>query len=259
MRRRLKSAGLWLLVLALAAGSMALPWMVCRGYDRELFAQPRTRPATDLALSAAARENGFVSQLYERQRLLGGWSEGWQPLEEEAADAAAENVRETLLELMALENLPDGARQTVGEALAQSGQGLAWRDEMGFVRVWLGDVYLITEPVTGLPARLSVYGPADAPANGAAGGMARPAGGGRAARLGRDPNGAGGGDGTALGPGAAAAAGLRRPRDLFAGGSLFFLKRNTPAASRIKAGVTLGAASRQRRQTPCQEKGGCLE
>ena len=30
MRRRLKSAGLWLLVLALAAGSMALPWMVCR-------------------------------------------------------------------------------------------------------------------------------------------------------------------------------------------------------------------------------------
>lgn len=163
MRRRLKNAGLWLLVLALAAGSMALPWMVCRGYDRELFAQPRTRPATDLALSAAARENGFVSQLYERQRLLGGWSEGWEPLEGEAADAAAENARETLLELMALENLPDGARQTVGEALAQSGQGLAWRDEMGFVRVWLGDVYLITEPVTGLPARLSVYGPADAP------------------------------------------------------------------------------------------------
>ena len=165
MRRRLKSAGLWLLVLALAAGSMALPWMVCRGYDRELFAQPRTRPATDLALSAAARENGFVSQLYERQRLLGGWSEGWEPLEGEAADAAAENARETLLELMKLENLPDGARQTVGEALAQSGQGLAWRDEMGFVRVWLGDVYLITEPVTGLPARLSVYGPADAPAD----------------------------------------------------------------------------------------------
>ena len=92
MRRRLKSAGLWLLVLALAAGSMALPWMVCRGYDRELFAQPRTRPATDLALSAAARENGFVSQLYERQRLLGGWSEGWEPLEGEAAGAAAENV-----------------------------------------------------------------------------------------------------------------------------------------------------------------------
>ena len=128
MRRRLKTAGLWHSVLALAAGSMALPWMVCRGYDRELFAQPRTRPATDLALSAAARENGFVSQLYERQRLLGGWSEGWEPL-------------------------------------AQSGQGLAWRDEMGFVRVWLGDVYLITEPVTGLPARLSVYGPADAPAD----------------------------------------------------------------------------------------------
>ena len=107
MRRRLKSAGLWLLVLALAAGSMALPWMVCRGYDRELFAQPRTRPATDLALSAAARENGFVSQLYERQRLLGGWSEGWEALEGEAAGAAAENARETLLELMALENLPD--------------------------------------------------------------------------------------------------------------------------------------------------------
>lgn len=165
MRRRLKSAGLWLLVLALAAGSMALPWMVCRGYDRELFAQPRTRPATDLALSAAARENGFVSQLYERQHLLGGWSEGWQPLEGEAADAAAENVRETLLELMKLENLPDGARQAVGEALAQSSQGQAWRDEMGFVRVRLGDVYLITEPVTGLPARLSVYGPADAPAD----------------------------------------------------------------------------------------------
>ena len=166
MRRRLKSAGLWLLVLALAAGSMALPWMVCRGYDRELFAQPRTRPATDLALSAAARENGFVSQLYERQRLLGGWSEGWQPLEGEAAGAAAENARETLLELMALENLPDGARQTVGEALAQSGQGLAWRDEMGFVRVRLGDVYLITEPVTGLPARFSAYGAAmDAPAD----------------------------------------------------------------------------------------------
>ena len=66
---------------------------------------------------------------------------------------------------LTLENLPDGARQTVGEALAQSGQGLAWRDEMGFVRVRLGDVYLITEPVTGLPARLSVYGPADAPAD----------------------------------------------------------------------------------------------
>lgn len=166
MRRRLKSAGLWLLVLALAAGSMALPWMVCRGYDRELFAQPRTRPATDLALSAAARENGFVSQLYERQRLLGGWSEGWQPLEGEAADAAAENVRETLLELMKLENLPDGARQAVGEALAQSSQGQVWRDEMGFVRVRLGDVYLITEPVTGLPARFSAYGAAvDAPAD----------------------------------------------------------------------------------------------
>ena len=43
MRRRLKSAGLWLLVLALAAGSMALPWMVCQGYDRELFAQPQPR------------------------------------------------------------------------------------------------------------------------------------------------------------------------------------------------------------------------
>ncbi len=166
MRRRLKSAGLWLLVLALAAGSMALPWMVCRGYDRELFAQPRTRPATDLALSAAARENGFVSQLYERQRLLGGWSEGWEPLEGEAAGAAAENARGTLLELMALENLPDGARQTVGEALAQSSQGQAWQDEMGFVRVRLGDVYLITEPVTGLPARLSAYGAAvDAPAD----------------------------------------------------------------------------------------------
>lgn len=69
---------------------MALPWMVCEAYDRELFAQPRTRPATDLALSAAARENGFVSQLYERQNLLGGWSEGWEPLAEEEAAAAAE-------------------------------------------------------------------------------------------------------------------------------------------------------------------------
>lgn len=166
MMRRLKSAGLWLLVLALAAGSMALPWMVCQGYDRELFAQPQARPATDLALSAAARENDFVSQLYERQSLLGGWGEGWEPLEGEAADAAAENARETLLELMTLENLPDGTRQTVGEALTQSGQGLAWRDEMGFVRVRLGDVYLITEPVTGLPARLSAYGAAvDAPAD----------------------------------------------------------------------------------------------
>ena len=165
MKRRMKSAGLWLLVLALAAGSMALPWMVCRGYDRQLFAQPQARPATDLALSAAARENGFVSQLYERQRLLGGWGEGWEPLEEEAAGAAAENARETLLELLALENLPDGARQAVGEALAQSSQGQAWRDEMGFVRVRLGDVYLITEPVTGLPARLSAYGPAEAPAD----------------------------------------------------------------------------------------------
>ena len=61
MRRRLKSAGLWLFVLVLAAGSMALPWMVCQGYDRELFAQPQPRPATDLDLSAAARELG-VSQ-----------------------------------------------------------------------------------------------------------------------------------------------------------------------------------------------------
>lgn len=165
MKRRLKSAGLWLLVLALAAGSMALPWMVCEAYDRELFAQPRTRPATDLALSAAARENGFVSQLYERQNLLGGWSEGWEPLAEEEAAAAAENARETLLELMTLENLPDGARQTVGEALTQSSRGQAWRDEMGFVRVRLGDVYLITEPVTGLPARLSIYGSVDAPAD----------------------------------------------------------------------------------------------
>ncbi|HIZ30275.1 MAG TPA: hypothetical protein H9813_03440 [Candidatus Fournierella merdipullorum] len=165
MKRRLKSAGLWLLVLALAAGSMALPWMVCEAYDRELFAQPRTRPATDLALSAAARENGFVSQLYERQNLLGGWSEGWEPLAEEEADTAAENARETLLELMTLGNLPDGARQTVGEALTQSSRGQAWRDEMGFVRVRLGDVYLITEPVTGLPARLSIYGSVDAPAD----------------------------------------------------------------------------------------------
>ena len=165
MRRQLKSAGLWLLVLALATGSMALPWMVCEAYDRELFAQPRTRPATDLALSAAARENGFVSQFYERQNLLGGWSEGWAPLVEEEAAAAAENARETLLELMALENLPDGARQTVGEALTQSSRGQAWRDEMGFVRVRLGQVYLVTEPVTGLPVRLAVYGPADAPAD----------------------------------------------------------------------------------------------
>ena len=165
MKRRLKSAGLWLLVLALAAGSMALPWMVCEAYDRELFAQPRTRPATDLALSAAARENGFVSQLYERQNLLGGWSEGWEPLAEEEADTATENARETLLELMTLGNLPDGARQTVGEALTQSSRGQAWRDEMGFVRVRLGDVYLITEPVTGLPARLSIYGSVDAPAD----------------------------------------------------------------------------------------------
>lgn len=165
MKRRLKSAGLWLLVLALAAGSMALPWMVCEAYDRELFAQPRTRPATDLALSAAARENGFVSQLYERQNLLGGWSEGWEPLAEEEADTAGENARETLMELMTLENLPDGARQAVGEALTQSSRGQAWRDEMGFVRVRLGDVYLITEPVTGLPARLSIYGSVDAPAD----------------------------------------------------------------------------------------------
>ena len=166
MKRRLKTAGLWLLVLALAAGSMALPWMVCEAYDRELFAQPRTRPATDLALSAAARENGFVSQLYERQGLLGGWGEGWESLEGDAADAAAENARETLLQLMTLENLPDGVRETAGEALAQSSRGQVWRDEMGFVRVRLGDVYLITEPVTGLPARLSVYGPAvDAPAD----------------------------------------------------------------------------------------------
>ena len=165
MKRWLKNAALWVFVLALAAGSMALPWMVCEAYDRELFAQPRTRPATDLALSAAARENGFVSQLYERQNLLGGWSEGWEPLAEEEADTAAENARETLLELMTLGNLPDGARQTVGEALTQSSRGQAWRDEMGFVRVRLGDVYLITEPVTGLPARLSIYGSVDAPAD----------------------------------------------------------------------------------------------
>lgn len=165
MRRRLKSAGFWLLVLALAAGSMALPWMVCQGYDRQLFARPQARPATDLALSAAARENDFVSQLYERQSLLGGWGEGWEPLEGDAAAAAAENARETLLELLALENLPDGARQAAGEALAQSSRGQAWRDEMGFVRVRLGDVYLITEPVTGLPARFSAYGAADVPAD----------------------------------------------------------------------------------------------
>ncbi|HJB68644.1 MAG TPA: hypothetical protein H9770_07370 [Candidatus Fournierella excrementigallinarum] len=166
MKRRLKSAGLWLLVLALAAGSMALPWMVCKGYDRQLFARPQARPATDLALSAAARENDFVSQLYERQGLLGGWGEGWEPIEEGEAAAAAENARETLLELLALENLPDGARQAMGEALAQSSQGQAWRDEMGFVRVRLGDVYLITEPVTGLPTRFSAYGAAmDAPAD----------------------------------------------------------------------------------------------
>ena len=143
MKRWLKNAALWVFVLALAAGSMALPWMVCQGYDRELFAQPQPRPATDLDLSAAARENDFVSQLYERQSLLGGWGEGWEPLEEEAAAAAVENAWETLLKLMTLEGLPDGV--------------------MGFVRVRLGDVYLITEPVTGLPARLAVYGPADAP------------------------------------------------------------------------------------------------
>ena len=165
MKRWLKNAALWVFVLALAAGSMALPWMVCQGYDRELFAQPQPRPATDLDLSAAARENDFVSQLYERQSLLGGWGEGWEPLEEEAAAAAVENAWETLLKLMTLEDLPDGVRQTVGETPAESGRGQAWRDEMGFVRVRLGDVYLITEPVTGLPARLSVYGPADAPAD----------------------------------------------------------------------------------------------
>lgn len=163
MKRWLKNAALWVFVLALAAGSMALPWMVCQGYDRELFAQPQPRPATDLDLSAAARENDFVSQLYERQSLLGGWGEGWEPLEEEAAAAAVENAWETLLKLMTLEGLPDGVRQTVGETLAESGRGQAWRDEMGFVRVRLGNVYLITEPVTGLPARLAVYGPADAP------------------------------------------------------------------------------------------------
>ena len=165
MKRWLKNAALWVFVLALAAGSMALPWMVCEAYDRELFSRPRTRPATDLALSAAARENGFVSQLYERQNLLGGWSEGWETLATEEANTATENARETLLELMTLENLPDGARQTVGEALTQSSRGQAWRDEMGFVRVRLGDVYLITEPVTGLPARLSIYGSVNAPAD----------------------------------------------------------------------------------------------
>ena len=162
---RLKNAALWLLVLAVAAGSMALPAAVCGAYDRELFAAPRPRPATDLALSAAARENDFVSQLYERETLLGGWSEGWEPLEEEAAKAAAEDARQTLLELSGMEHLSGETRRVLGEALAMSDLGQAWWDEMGFVRVRLGQVYLVTEPVTGLPVRLAVYGPADAPAD----------------------------------------------------------------------------------------------
>lgn len=164
-RRRLKSVALRLLVLALAAGSMALPAAVCGAYDRELFAAPRPRPATDLALSAAARENDFVIQLYERQSLLGGWGEGWEPLAGGEADTALESARETLLELSQMKHLSDETRQALGEALAQSSRGQAWRDEMGFVRARLGQAYLIIEPVTGLPVRLSVYGPADAPAD----------------------------------------------------------------------------------------------
>ena len=160
MKQRLKSAALWLFVLALAAGSMALPWMVCQGYDRQLFAAPRPRPATDLGLSAAARENDFVSQLYERQSLLGGWGEGWgEPVEAAAAEALAGEGRLALGRLAALEGLPPAAAQAVRQT-ADGPLTAAWRDELGFVRLRWQDVYLVVEPVTGLPARLSVYGPA---------------------------------------------------------------------------------------------------
>ena len=56
MKQRLKSAALWLFVLALAAGSMALPWMVCQGYDRQLFAAPRPRPGG----RSGAQEDGIL-------------------------------------------------------------------------------------------------------------------------------------------------------------------------------------------------------
>ena len=53
-----------------------------------------------------------------RTAIEGIWAKPTVDMVLEAADAAAENARVTLLELMGLEILPDGARQTVGGALA---------------------------------------------------------------------------------------------------------------------------------------------
>ena len=84
------------------------------------------------------------------------------PMSESAAQTDGAAVEQLLKGEHTLTALPTGYMDT---PLTQSSRGQAWRDEMGFVRVRLGDVYLITEPVTGLPARLSIYGLADAPAD----------------------------------------------------------------------------------------------